>query len=297
MAVIAALVLSSPDEKAVTLQQWARQNPADFVTTAVTELDGTSTSASYGPPYNHAGTGQSIFFLHLQKWAGVRLPVNSAVDFVLAPLSTVTGNPALSAALAVYRNASATQQQAWASAYDTAIAKAPGNDPAKVAPGNYGPVPAMTAALLRMAQSGNLQSQLVNQSQRLLPGRLHQTAPVPGRRRLPGRPGRRPASGRRPVGHDERDRQLPRPSLAVAVHLLVPDLPVQDLRQRRRPGVGDHDDPVPRPHPGAPHPRPALATTMDTHLQDHLARLLPGPPPDRRRQRNRSEIGPGQPTL
>ena len=62
MAVVAALVLSSPDDKAVTLQQWARQNPADFVTTAVTELDGTSTSASYGPPYNHAGTGQSIFF-------------------------------------------------------------------------------------------------------------------------------------------------------------------------------------------------------------------------------------------
>ncbi len=164
LAVIAALVLSSPDDKAVTLQQWARQAPADFVTTAVTELDGTSTSASYGPPYNHAGTGQSIFFLHLQNWAGVRLPVDSAVDFVLAPLSTVTGNPVLTAALGIYNRASASQQQAWASAYDTAISKAPDNDPAKVAPGNYGPVPTMTAALLRMAQSGNLQSQLVNQS-------------------------------------------------------------------------------------------------------------------------------------
>jgi hypothetical protein len=164
LSVVAALVLSSPDVKAVTLQQWARQAPADFVTTAVTELDGTSTSASYGPPYNHAGTGQQIFFLHLQKWAGVRLPVDSAVDFVLAPLSTVTGNPVLTTALGIYLNASATQQQAWASAYDTAISKAPGNDPAKVAPGNYGPVPTMTAALLSMAQSGNLQSQLVNQT-------------------------------------------------------------------------------------------------------------------------------------
>jgi hypothetical protein len=164
LATVAALVLSSPDDKAVTLQQWARQAPADFQTTAVTELDGTSTSASYGPPYNHAGSGQQIFFLHPQKWAGVRLPVNPAVDFVLAPLSTVTGNPVLTAALGTYLKASSTQQQAWASAYDTAISKAPNNDPAKVAPGDYGPVPIMTAALLRMAQSGALNSQLVNQS-------------------------------------------------------------------------------------------------------------------------------------
>ena len=68
----------------------------------------------------------------------VRLPVDSAVDFVLAPLSTVTGNPAVTAALAIYRNATATQQQAWASAYDTAISKAPGNDPAKVIPATTG---------------------------------------------------------------------------------------------------------------------------------------------------------------
>ena len=163
IAVLAALVLSSPDEKAVTLQQWGRQDPSDFVATAVTELDGTSTSASYGPPYNNAGSGQQIFFLHPQRWAGVRQPVNPAVDFVLEPLSTLTGNPTVAAALAVYRSASAGQQLAWASAYDAAISKAPGNDPAKVAPGRYGPVPAMTSALLRMAQSGALNSQLVNQ--------------------------------------------------------------------------------------------------------------------------------------
>ena len=108
IAVIAALVLSSPDEKGVTLQEWGRQNPADFVATAVTELDGTSTSASYGPPYNHAGTGQQIFFLQLQKWAGVHLPVDPAVDFVLDPLSTDTGDQVLTAALAVYRDATPT---------------------------------------------------------------------------------------------------------------------------------------------------------------------------------------------
>ena len=164
IAVIAALVLSSPDDKAVTLQQWGRQDPADFVTTAVTELDGTSTSASYGPPYNHAGTGQQIFFLHLQNWAGVRLPVDPAVDFVLAPLSTVTGNPVLTAALAIYRNASASQQQAWASAYDTAISKAPGQRPGQGRPRQ---LRAGTDHDRRPAAHGperQSQSQLVNQS-------------------------------------------------------------------------------------------------------------------------------------
>ncbi len=162
LGIVLALVLSSPDEKGVTLQQWARQDPSDFVATAVTELDGTSTSATYGPPYNHGGSGQQIFFLHLQNWMGVRHPVNPPVDFVLAPLSTVTGNPTVTAALNRYQSANASQQQSWASAYDKAISNAPDNDPAKVAPGDYGPVPEMMDGLLRMAQVGGLDSQLVS---------------------------------------------------------------------------------------------------------------------------------------
>ncbi|HET9733461.1 MAG TPA: hypothetical protein VFP54_12375 [Acidimicrobiales bacterium] len=161
LSLLLALVFSSPDEKGVTLQQWARQRPADFVMTAVTELDGTSASASYGPPYNSASTGQKIFFLHLQNWVGVHQPVDPPVDFVLQPLSTVTGNPDVTAAVQRYRSASATQQQAWASAYDKAISAVPDNDPAKVAAGDYGPVPAMTDALLHLAQNGALDSQLV----------------------------------------------------------------------------------------------------------------------------------------
>jgi hypothetical protein len=162
LAVVLALVLSSPDDKGVTLQQWARQEPADFVTTAVTELDGTSTSASYGAPYNRASTGQQIFFLHLQNWIGVHQPVDPPVDFVLQPLSTVTGDPAVTAELDRYQSAAQSQQQTWASNYDQAISTAPANDPTKVAPGDYGPVPAMLNALLRLAQVGALDSQLVS---------------------------------------------------------------------------------------------------------------------------------------
>lgn len=161
LAIVLAAVLSSPDEKGVTIEQWAQQNPGDFVATAVTELDGTSTTASYGPPYNTASTGQSIFFLHMQNWIGVHQPVNPAEDFVLHPLSTVTGNPVLAAALAEYRSASPQQRQQWASNYDDAITKANG-DPAKVAPGDFGPVPVLTASLLSLARTGALDSQLVN---------------------------------------------------------------------------------------------------------------------------------------
>jgi hypothetical protein len=156
-----ALIFSSPDDRAVTLQRWAQQDPSDFVLTSSTELDGSSTSASYGPPYNHASSGQQIFFLHLQKWAGVRIPVNPAVDFVLHPLSTLTGDPTVAAALSRYQSASAEQQQAWAANYTKAIGNAPNSDYTKVAPGDYGPVPTMLTALLRFAQNAGLDSQSV----------------------------------------------------------------------------------------------------------------------------------------
>ena len=49
-------LLSSPDVPPVTVATWARIAPADFLATAATELDGTSETATYGPPYNN-GTG------------------------------------------------------------------------------------------------------------------------------------------------------------------------------------------------------------------------------------------------
>jgi hypothetical protein len=156
-----ALIFSSPDDKAVTLQRWAQQNPSDFVLTSSTELDGSSTSAGYGPPYNDAAPGQQIFFLHLQKWAGVRIPVNPAVDFVLHPLSTLTGDPTVAAALGSFGSASADQQQSWAANYTKAVSNAPSSDYTKVTPGDYGPVPTMLSALLRFAQDGGLDSQSV----------------------------------------------------------------------------------------------------------------------------------------
>src|SRR5437660_9900597 len=101
LAVVLTLLFSSPDEKSTTIKSWARTDPVDFVTTATTELDGSSGTGGYGPPYNHASDGQRIGFIHLQKWLGVSHPVNTAEDFVLAPLRAIPGPaaPGLQAAV------------------------------------------------------------------------------------------------------------------------------------------------------------------------------------------------------
>lgn len=161
-----AALFSSPDVRPITLKSWAQAAPADFTATAVAELGGTSDTAQYGPPYNNApGAGQEIFGVSLQRAAGVRSPVDTAEDFVLRPLRESPKPSAVTAALRTWSAASAHQQQAWTSAYSDALTKAPGGDPAKVAPGDYGPVPALSAGLLSLAQTGALDGQLLSQGQ------------------------------------------------------------------------------------------------------------------------------------
>src|SRR5215471_15685668 len=101
LSLLLAAVFSSPDDPAITMSGWAKAAPADVVATAAGELAGTTTSATYGPPYNHASEGQSVLGLKLQKWGGVGIPINSA-DLVLQPLRGVTGDPRLEAALRVW---------------------------------------------------------------------------------------------------------------------------------------------------------------------------------------------------
>ncbi|MHB1613811.1 MAG: hypothetical protein ACYCXA_01130 [Actinomycetes bacterium] len=162
LTLLLAVVFSSPDEKGITLSSWGRNAPNDFVATAVSELNGSSTSASYGPPYNNAATGPQLGPLTLAHWVGVRIPIDPAQEFVIDPLKTMTGDTGVQSALATYEAATSAQQQTWADNYATALGKAPNGDPAKVANGDYGPVPVMAAGLLTMARSGALQSQLVN---------------------------------------------------------------------------------------------------------------------------------------
>jgi hypothetical protein len=162
LTVALAWIFSSPDEKPITLADWAVGAPNDVVATAAGELAGTTTSAGYGPPYNTAADGQSIGPLPLQKWAGVTIPLDPANDLVLTPLAQIPGDPALTAALATYTGASADQQTAWSGDYVKALADAPNNDPAKVATGDYGPVPLLTQRFLDLARSGGLEGALTS---------------------------------------------------------------------------------------------------------------------------------------
>jgi hypothetical protein len=159
-------LLSSPDVPSVTVRSWVQVDPGGFLATAATELNGTSGTATYGPPYNNNGTPQSEGFAPA-NWAGVRQPIDTAQVFVLGPLSsTAPTDPALAAALATYNAASADQQNKWATNYGNAVAKVKFVNGNPVLPaGNYGPVPAMLATELTLARSGAIDTDLLAQRQ------------------------------------------------------------------------------------------------------------------------------------
>ncbi len=159
LSLVLAGIFSSPDDPAITLSGWAKADPPDVVATAAGELAGTTTSATYGAPYNHASEGQSVLGLKLQKWGGVGIPIDSA-DLVLQPLRSVVRNPRTALALAAWDGMTPEARTQAATAYADALAQAPDGDPAAVAAGRYGPVPYLTQAFLRLAQSGGLEGSL-----------------------------------------------------------------------------------------------------------------------------------------
>ena len=128
LTVLLSALFSSPDVKPATVAEWAASSPRDFLTTALSELDGTSGVATYGPPYTHvAGAGQNIVGgVSIQRALGVQIPVDPANAFVLGPLSIpAQTTPALAAALAAYRARRRPQQQAWTSAFGKALSARP----------------------------------------------------------------------------------------------------------------------------------------------------------------------------
>ena len=156
-----ATLLSSPDDPPVTVRSWVQVAPADFLGTAASELNGTSETATYGPPYNSNGTPQSELFAPANV-VGVRQPINAAQTFVLAPLAkSASTDPALAAALATYNAASPTQQNKWATNYLNAVTKVKFVNGTPVVPAaNDGPVPVMLATELTLGRSGAIDADL-----------------------------------------------------------------------------------------------------------------------------------------
>jgi len=159
-------LLSSPNLPPITIASWATAAPADFLGTSASELNGTSLTATYGPPYNTNGTPQSLLFAPA-NWAGVRQPIDPAQDFVIMPLTmTAPINPAVKAALAVYNAAPSALQNKWATNYLNAVAKVTFVNGTPVVPrANDGPVPVMLAAALALARSGAIDADLIAQRQ------------------------------------------------------------------------------------------------------------------------------------
>ena len=196
LALVLTILFSSPDEKPSTVQSWARTDPVDFVTTATTELDGSSGTGSYGPPYNHASDGQHILFIRPQKWLGVSHPVDTAQDFVLAPLRSITGQPALQAAVTAYESASSRP----AGEVDHRVRERAGQGKCQRRQhGDLGSGRKLRSAADDDGRAARLRAERragrrAPDQQAVLPDRLHQAASVHGRwgRALEPRSGRAP---------------------------------------------------------------------------------------------------------
>lgn len=168
LVIVFAAIFSSPDESPVTIRDAAQNSPVAFLQTMLGDLDGSGAIASYGPPYNNgSGSTQSLGPFSPEQIVGVHIPVDTAHDFVIAPLQQLEQNdPAVAQALATFQAASSDQQAKWESAYGDALQKATTQgSTVTVPPGDYGPLGTMFTALLAMGRTGGLDAFLVSSKQ------------------------------------------------------------------------------------------------------------------------------------
>ena len=167
LAVLLAALFSSPDPPPVTLEAWSNAQPVGFTDIALSELDGTSNSATYGPPYNHGkGSVQYLGPISIQKAFGITTPIDPARSFVLDPLQSLPDAPSsLPSAIQRWGHATAATRHAWTTAYAKALAGRALSSAAVPSrwPG-AGPVPELMTSLLAMARSGALDTSLVSHS-------------------------------------------------------------------------------------------------------------------------------------
>ena len=203
LCIIAAIVWGSPDGgltypkapaspagQAFSARYWDTNDPSDLAQTAVQELLGATTTATYGPPFNTTtGASQEIIGIQPAEIAkaifGLTQPINTASDFVLAPVSQLAapGNPAVAAAIRIYKaaggdlspgapagNVASARQATWLNNYANALAKPSAKftpTSVTVPPGNYGPVPVIIKAELLIADNGSLDGYFQGSDQQL----------------------------------------------------------------------------------------------------------------------------------
>jgi hypothetical protein len=160
-----SLLFASPDPRAATFKEWATQGGKDFVETTLSEVNETSLSATYGPPYQTTaqnGSTQGFGPLSPEQWFGQTIPVDTFEDFVARPLLTQPDPQGLVAkALDQWRNATADQQAAWSKAYTDALKGAKLADSYDVPLGKYGPLAVIMPAQFALARAGGLDNAIV----------------------------------------------------------------------------------------------------------------------------------------
>jgi hypothetical protein len=202
VCVVAAIIWGSPDagltypggprshaSYAFSAQYWDNNDPSDLAATAVAELQGMSTTAGYGPPFTTSGASQEIAGIQpaiIAKYIfGLTLPINTANDFVLAPVSQLVApyRPSVESAVSSYKAAggdltpgaptdklTSAQQQTWLANLAKALsAKSTNITPTsiRVPHGNYGPVLTIITAELQAAHNGSLDGYFERSQQQL----------------------------------------------------------------------------------------------------------------------------------
>ncbi len=164
LVIVLAGIFSTPDVPALTAKQVVQQDPRLLIQTALDDLSGQDAISTYGPPYNNTpGASQSIGPISPEAWAGVQIPIQSAQDEVIAPLTRmIPVDPSLARPIATWNHAPASLQTRWVNAVSGALDKAtyvrghlmlP-----SVSSGAYGPVLRLVNAYLDLSRTGLLES-------------------------------------------------------------------------------------------------------------------------------------------
>jgi len=163
VVVVVSAVLSSPDYPTVRGEDVANRQPLAFLKTSADILAGNSSIQDYGPPYTpDTENAQNIIGVAPANWFGVRDRIDPVQDFIIKPLRRVAIlNEGVASALRSYEAASPDQEQAWLSAYLSALDEATvANGKVQIPSGNYGPVPTLMNGMLDLGRAGLLEGAL-----------------------------------------------------------------------------------------------------------------------------------------
>lgn len=151
-----AWLVGSPNWPRDTIAGVTQKDPGGAILAFTQDLDGTAPSASNTQEYGMGDPGQ-VFVID---------PLTHAAPLLGQPMDS---------ALTTYDSASADQQTAWAAAYDKALgtitqsmggdnmtASSPDYTKLGTLTGDFGPVPTLTQAALKLAQTGYLEQYLLS---------------------------------------------------------------------------------------------------------------------------------------